>query len=419
MQRFYDVVRDQWGNAVTGASVTVYVSGTHIPATLYDPATAIAAISNPITTAADGEFAFACNDQRVDIVVSGGNFTAKTYYGIYLYDGLTGTPGTGTVTSVALSAPAEFAVAGSPVTGAGTLQLSWATATANRILAGPITGAATYPTFRALVAADIPTLNITLTMPSEFAVGGSPATIGSTLAVTKSIQAANTVWAGPSSGAAAAPAFRALVGADFTVMVASGASHAGGAVPDPGATAGTAKYLCEDATWHTPAYRWLWTQTSALTLTGITIGTYTCAPTGQGTLTIPANALKSGSIIRVKAFFYFGAATGCSFTPICKIGSAVTKSLQDAVLDVTEGTAACEWEFVVGPGGIVCSTGEWVNYLASSVALLVDVAPVSGFSDTLNLTISNTVAICYAISASIASGVLVRSSVEIINPAIG
>jgi hypothetical protein len=31
-------------------------------------------------------------------------------------------------------------------------------------------------------------------------------------------------------------------------MVASGASHAAGAVPDPGATAGTRKFLCEDAT---------------------------------------------------------------------------------------------------------------------------------------------------------------------------
>ncbi len=37
------------------------------------------------------------------------------------------------------------------------------------------------------------------------------------------------------------------------VMVGSGASHAAGAVPDPGATAGTTKFLREDGTWAVPA----------------------------------------------------------------------------------------------------------------------------------------------------------------------
>lgn len=36
-------------------------------------------------------------------------------------------------------------------------------------------------------------------------------------------------------------------------MVASGAGHAPGAVPDPGASAGSSRFLCEDATWATPA----------------------------------------------------------------------------------------------------------------------------------------------------------------------
>ena len=41
--------------------------------------------------------------------------------------------------------------------------------------------------------------------------------------------------------------------ARLPVFVASGASHAAGAVPDPGATAGTTKFLREDATWVTPS----------------------------------------------------------------------------------------------------------------------------------------------------------------------
>ena len=63
--------------------------------------------------------------------------------------------GSGTVTSVALTAPSQFAVTGSPITGAGTLAIAWNTQTANTILAGPASGGAAAPTYRALVAADI------------------------------------------------------------------------------------------------------------------------------------------------------------------------------------------------------------------------------------------------------------------------
>jgi hypothetical protein len=64
----------------------------------------------------------------------------------------------GTVTSVGLSLPAQFTVTNSPVTSSGTLTGSWNTQTANFVLAGPTAGAAAVPTFRALVAADIPAL---------------------------------------------------------------------------------------------------------------------------------------------------------------------------------------------------------------------------------------------------------------------
>lgn len=64
--------------------------------------------------------------------------------------------GSGTVTSVGLAAPTQFSVSGSPVTGSGTLTLAWANQSANLVLAGPASGAAAAPTFRALVTADIP-----------------------------------------------------------------------------------------------------------------------------------------------------------------------------------------------------------------------------------------------------------------------
>jgi len=67
----------------------------------------------------------------------------------------------GTVTSVALTAPSFLSVAGSPITGSGTLALSLANQTSNTIFAGPTSGGAAAPTFRALVSADIPDLSAT------------------------------------------------------------------------------------------------------------------------------------------------------------------------------------------------------------------------------------------------------------------
>lgn len=60
------------------------------------------------------------------------------------------------VRSVALALPSEFTVSGSPVTSAGTLTGSWATQAANYVFAGPTSGGAATPTFRALVSSDIP-----------------------------------------------------------------------------------------------------------------------------------------------------------------------------------------------------------------------------------------------------------------------
>jgi hypothetical protein len=59
------------------------------------------------------------------------------------------------VTSVALTAPSEISVAGSAITTSGTLALTWATQTTNKIFAAP-NGSTGVPTFRALVAADLP-----------------------------------------------------------------------------------------------------------------------------------------------------------------------------------------------------------------------------------------------------------------------
>ncbi|MFN7019897.1 MAG: hypothetical protein ACK4WH_01040 [Phycisphaerales bacterium] len=64
--------------------------------------------------------------------------------------------GSGTVTSVALALPSFIAVSGSPVTTSGTLTGTLATQTANTVFAGPPSGGAAAPTFRSAVNADMP-----------------------------------------------------------------------------------------------------------------------------------------------------------------------------------------------------------------------------------------------------------------------
>lgn len=67
--------------------------------------------------------------------------------------------GSGTVTSVGLSSPAEFTVSGSPVSTAGTLTLTKASQAQNLVWASP-DGSSGVPTFRSLLAGDLPTIPV-------------------------------------------------------------------------------------------------------------------------------------------------------------------------------------------------------------------------------------------------------------------
>jgi len=99
-----------------------------------------------------------------------------------------------------------------------------ATTTANFIFAGPSSGSPAAPTFRALTTADIPALaygsvsSVGLALPSIMTVSGSPVTSSGTLTGTLTTQSVNAIFAGPSSGAAAAPTFRSLTTADIPAL---------------------------------------------------------------------------------------------------------------------------------------------------------------------------------------------------------
>ena len=94
---------------------------------------------------------------------------------------------TGTVTSVALTMPTGFSVSGSPITSNGTLAVSFGgSVSANRVLASP-NGSAGAPSWRSLVANDIPDLSGTYATPASVAtqmqnyayISGSTIHIGS------------------------------------------------------------------------------------------------------------------------------------------------------------------------------------------------------------------------------------------------
>jgi len=121
---------------------------------------------------------------------SAGDDSTKVATTAYVQDELASF-GTGTVTSVALSLPNIFSVSGSPVTTSGTLTGSLASQTANRVFAAP-DGSNGTPSFRALVADDLPdlsssylpisggTVSSNLTISGNLTVNGTTTTVNST-----------------------------------------------------------------------------------------------------------------------------------------------------------------------------------------------------------------------------------------------
>lgn len=123
---------------------------------------------------------------------------------------LSGLPA-GTVTSVGLSMPSEFSVANSPVTGSAVLTVTKAVQNANKIYAGPGSGADAAPTFRVLVANDIP--------------WASPNGIGTGTPNTGSFTALNTSGEVVFNDAGADVDFRVETDTDASALIVDGGTN--------------------------------------------------------------------------------------------------------------------------------------------------------------------------------------------------
>lgn len=115
------------------------------------------------------------------------------------------TPGASSgVTSVALTAPSILSVAGSPITGSGTLALTLVNQTGNTVFAAP-SGSSGTPTFRAILNADLPTSGVSagtynsLTVNAQGIITGAT-NVGSGITSMNGLSGATQTFATGTSG---------------------------------------------------------------------------------------------------------------------------------------------------------------------------------------------------------------------------
>ena len=193
-------------------------------ASLFTDATGAFPLANPVETDGLGNwFAYAASGLYTIVV----NDPLQRIPTVVFPDQAVLAPGGGTVTSITLVMPAEFSVGGSPITTSGTITVSKANQNANLVYAGPSSGGAAPPAFRALVSGDLPggvgtVSSVTLAVNanalfSASVTGTNPVTTTGTFTLNLAFanQAANKVLAGPASGGSGAVSARSLVAADI------------------------------------------------------------------------------------------------------------------------------------------------------------------------------------------------------------
>lgn len=385
---------------------------------------------------------------------SGGFSNATVGTGLSFSAGTLSSTVTGTVTSVGVTVPSFLSVSGSPVTSSGTIAISLATQTANTVFAGPTTGSAASPTFRALVLGDLPIgVGLTASTLAQFAATTSSQLAGviSDETGTGSLVFANTpTLITPVLGVATAtsinkvaitaPATGATLtipdGVTFTGPSSSGTAVIQGSATGSGLTMATARLLGR-STASTGAIEEI-SVGSGLTLSAGTLsasgggsstnttlataaGTATCtntttettiSPTVSGSLTIAANTAVQYETYR---FVFRGhhsvVAGGATYTLKLYMGSTVIA--QTSALF----TAACTnraWEVTVeavvtttGASGAVWAFGTNTRFTAAStVASAEMVGTTANSTTTIDFTADQAVTLKATYTAASASNII-------------
>lgn len=204
--------------------------------------------------------------------------------------------GSGTVQSVGLTLPNIFTVTGSPITASGTIAATLASQTANYVWASP-NGSSGAPTFRALVAADIPSLDAAKITTGTFSTSAIPSLAASKItsgtfdtALIPSLDAAKiTTGTFSTSQIPSLAASKITSGTIDTARLGSG-------------TASGSTFLRGDNSWQTIStgiVTFEYAVGATRTLTNADAGIY--IGLNNGTIILPASAT-DGMIIRVMTY---------------------------------------------------------------------------------------------------------------------
>jgi len=293
--------------------------------------------------------------------------------------------GSGTVTSVGLALPAMFTVSGSPVIIAGVLTGTLVNQTANTVFSGPAVGAPATPTFRLLVADDIPSLDAAKITTGNFgtARGGTGlAAIGS----------ANQVL-GVNSGATALEYKSIIAGANVSVV------HGAGSVTINNTSSATVSSvgLSMPSIFSVAGSPITTTGTFSVTFTTQTANTIFSGPTSGAPATPTFRTLVADDIPSLDAAKIttgaFGTARGG--TGLAAIGSA------NQFLGVNSGATALEYKSILGTtnqisvvhgaGSVTLNTPQDIDTAANVTFGSVTAATMRGSASSgANLTLQST-----------------------------
>lgn len=286
-------------------------------------------------------------------------------------DTLVGRATTDTLTNKTLTSPTLTApVLGTPASGALTNCTGLPVTTG---IAGMGTGVATF-------LATPSSANLAAAVTGETGSGGlvfanSPTLTTPNLGTPSAITLTNATGLPLSTGVTGT-----LAGANMAVFGASGASHSVGAVPDPGASAGTTRFLREDGSWSAPSGAGTVTNSGNLTSNNLVLGTGTTGvQVAAGISTDGVSKVNLGVAGTSVGSVAFSNATSGSITLAPTTGALGTVTLtMPAVTDTIATLGATQTltnKTLTAPtlGGIVTTDGANITTAAAMAALAIDV----------------------------------------------